>query len=86
MIRTARETLDKNGFSRVPILAGTGTGSARETIRLCREAAEAGADYVIVIPPGYFSFAVGRDQAALKKFFYEVFDQSPLPVMVYNFP
>jgi len=79
VIRAARKALDQNGFPRTPILAGTGTGSARETIRLSREAKAAGADYVIVIPPGYFSFVVGRDQTALKKFFTEVFDQSPLP-------
>ncbi|KAF7305980.1 Dihydrodipicolinate synthase [Mycena chlorophos] len=86
VISAARQELDTNGFSGVPILAGTGTGSAKETIRLCKEAKEAGADYAIVIPPGYFSFAIGRDVDALKGFFYKVLDASPLPVMIYNFP
>ncbi|KAJ7723533.1 dihydrodipicolinate synthase [Mycena metata] len=86
VIRATREALDTNGFTQIPILAGTGTGSAKETIRLSIEAREAGADYVIVIPPGYFSFALGRDLPALKKFFLDVLDASPLPVMIYNFP
>ncbi|KAJ7646977.1 dihydrodipicolinate synthase [Roridomyces roridus] len=86
VIRASRDALDSKGFTHVPILAGTGTGSAKETVRLCHEARDAGADYVIVIPPGYFSFAIGRDLPSLKKFFLQVLDGSPLPVMIYNFP
>ncbi|KAJ7072013.1 dihydrodipicolinate synthase [Mycena amicta] len=86
VIRAGRSALDANGFTHIPILAGTGTGSAKETIRLCKEARDAGADYAIVIPPGYFSFAIGRDVASLKAFFYKVLDASPIPVMIYNFP
>ncbi|KAJ6498947.1 dihydrodipicolinate synthase [Mycena sanguinolenta] len=86
VIRATREALDSNGFTQIPILAGTGTGSAKETIRLTIEARDAGADYVIVIAPGYFSFAVGRDLPTLHKFFIQVLDASPLPVMIYNFP
>ncbi|KAF7376464.1 putative dihydrodipicolinate synthase [Mycena sanguinolenta] len=86
VIRATREALDSNGFTQVPILAGTGTGSAKETIRLTIEARDAGADYVIVIAPGYFSFALGRDLPTLRKFFIQVLDASPLPVMIYNFP
>ncbi|KAJ7217707.1 putative dihydrodipicolinate synthase [Mycena pura] len=86
VIRAARTALDSNGYTQVPIVAGTGTGSAKETIRLCNDACDAGADYVIVIAPGYFSFAVGSDLLALKNFFLQVLDASPLPVMIYNFP
>ncbi|KAG8938137.1 hypothetical protein FRC03_007624 [Tulasnella sp. 419] len=85
-IRAAREALDKNDLTHVPLLVGTGTGSARETIRLCKEAKEAGADYAIVIAPGYFGFAIARNRTALKEFFLEVLDNSPIPVMIYNFP
>ncbi|KAF8877404.1 dihydrodipicolinate synthase [Mucidula mucida] len=86
IIRASREALDKNGFTHVPLLVGTGTGSAKETVRLCFEAKDAGADYAITISPGYFSFAVGRDKKALKSYFLEVLDKSPIPVMIYNFP
>lgn len=85
-IRATREALDAAGFTEAPILVGTGTGSAKETIKLCKEAKLAGADYAIVIFPGYFAFAMGKNRAALKKYFVDVLDNSPLPVMIYNFP
>ena len=62
--------------------SGTGAGSTRETIELSREAAEAGADFVIVITSGYFSGAL--DRKALKTFFVDVAEKSPLPVILYN--
>jgi dihydrodipicolinate synthase/N-acetylneuraminate lyase len=56
------------------------------TISLTRQAAEAGADYSIVICPGYFAFAMAKNRKAIKDFFVTVFDNSPIPVMIYNFP
>ncbi|KDN41243.1 aldolase [Tilletiaria anomala UBC 951] len=69
-----------------PIIAGTGTGSLKETITLTKDAAQAGADAVLVIAPGYFSAAIGKNQHALKEYFTEVASASPVPVMLYNFP
>lgn len=82
LIQTARRTLDDAGYTDVPIIAGTGAGSTRETIELCHEAAEAGADYAITIASGYFAGAL--KPAALKEFFTEVAEKSPLPVIIYN--
>ena len=82
LIRTARQALDAAGLGHVPIIAGTGGGSTRETIRLTRQAADAGADYCLVIASGYFAGAL--DYPALKAFFVEVADTSPIPVMIYN--
>ncbi|KAI0699533.1 dihydrodipicolinate synthetase [Cytidiella melzeri] len=84
LIQTARRTLDDAGFTSMPIVAGTGAGSTRETIELCHEAAEAGADYVIVITSGYFAGALTRK--ALKAHFVEISKKSPLPVIIYNYP
>ncbi|KAK6909311.1 dihydrodipicolinate synthase [Kwoniella mangroviensis CBS 10435] len=81
-----RKALDDNGFKDEPLLVGTGSGSAETTITVTKEAAEAGATHSIVITPGYFSFAMGRDRKAIKDFFKKVFDNSPIPVMIYNFP
>lgn len=61
-------------------------GSAATTIELCKDAAEAGATHSIVICPGYFAFAMGRDRNAILSFFKQVMDGSPIPVMIYNFP
>ncbi|GJE97419.1 dihydrodipicolinate synthase family protein [Phanerochaete sordida] len=84
LIQTARRALDDAGFADMPIVAGTGTGSTRETVELCHAAAAAGADFVIVITSGYFAGALTRD--ALRAYFVEVADKSPLPVIVYNYP
>lgn len=73
-----REALDENNLSHIPLIAGTGALSTRETIELNREAAEAGATQAMVIAPGYFAGALNRE--ALKEFFVEVAKESPIPV------
>jgi len=86
LIKATREALDNAGFIDMPIIIGTGAGSTRETVQLSKEAAEAGADYVIVIISGYFSGLLAGDKKALKAFFTEVADKSPIPIIIYNYP
>ena len=66
------------------LLAGTGAESTRETIRLCRDAAGAGADAVLVHPPGYFRSLMTPE--ALFEHFTRVADESPVPVLLYQVP
>ncbi len=84
VIKAARNALDDAGFTSMPIIAGTGAGSTRETIELTKEAAEAGADYAIVICSGYFAGALVNNKKALKAFWTEVAAKSPIPVIIYN--
>ena len=70
----------------MPILAGAGQASTRETIKLAKEAASAGADHVIVVPGGYYAGALRSDPSALKQFFVDVAAESPLPVCVLRVP
>ncbi|GJN89182.1 hypothetical protein Rhopal_002156-T1 [Rhodotorula paludigena] len=85
VIAAARQALDADpACANVPLIAGTGAGSTVETIELTKEAAEAGADFAMVIAPGYFVKALSRE--ALKQFFIEVAEASPIPILVYNFP
>ncbi|KAI0636986.1 dihydrodipicolinate synthetase [Trametes polyzona] len=86
LIKAARQALDNAGYTSVPIIAGTGAGSTRETIQLSIEAAEAGADYSIVIISGYFAGALAGNRQALKAFWTEVAEKSPIPVIIYNYP
>lgn len=87
VIKAAREALDSSpNHASVPLLVGTAGGSAKHTIELAKQAKAAGADYSIVITPGYFAFAMGRDKGAVRDFFLEVLEESVLPVMIYNFP
>ncbi|KAK7692847.1 hypothetical protein QCA50_004482 [Cerrena zonata] len=86
LIKAGRAALDHAGFVDIPIIAGTGAGSTRETVELCVEAAQAGADYTIVIASGYFAGVLGGNKKALKAFWQEVSSKSPIPVIIYNYP
>ncbi|KAJ4420406.1 hypothetical protein N0V82_004395 [Gnomoniopsis sp. IMI 355080] len=87
LIKTARKALDTtvvDGWT-IPIVAGVGAPSTRETITLAKEAASAGADFVMVIPPGYYAGAL-KSGSALLEYFVDVAQSSPVPVVLYNFP
>ncbi|KAJ7285755.1 hypothetical protein C8J57DRAFT_1285710 [Mycena rebaudengoi] len=86
LIRSARKALDVAGFADVPTIAGTGAASTRETIELTAAAAAAGADYAIVIASGYFAGVLAGNPGALKAYFKEVAEKSPIPVILYNYP
>jgi len=83
-----RRTLIEAAADVVPegriVIAGTGSESTRHTIRLTQEAADAGADAVLVSPPAYFKGAM--TPAALRTHFTAVADASPVPVMIYQVP
>ena len=83
IIQTVRSTLDRAGHF-IPLIVGCGTQSERETVLLSRKAKEAGGAFALVLPPHYWAAAMSKP--TLIKYFTSVADQSPLPVMVYNFP
>lgn len=67
------------------LIAGVGTESVRETVRLANRAAEAGFHYALALTPFYYKTQMHRpDTQAL--FFRAVADQSKLPVLIYNIP
>ena len=67
-----------------PVIAGTGAESTAETVRLNRQAAEAGADAVLVVTPNYYKGEM--TDSVLARFYTDVADASPLPVILYNMP
>jgi 4-hydroxy-tetrahydrodipicolinate synthase len=67
---------------RVPVIAGTGHVSTKQTIDLTQQAAAAGADGAIVILPYYERPTVDE----VVRHFQAVGRASPIPVMVYNNP
>lgn len=83
-IRLTRKTLDENGFSNIVVVAGTGAQSTRETIKLCKDAAEAGAKYALVLTPSTWPNAMTTEN--IIRFHTTVADNSPIPCMIYNFP
>ncbi|EPE04737.1 dihydrodipicolinate synthetase [Ophiostoma piceae UAMH 11346] len=87
LVQTARATLDKNGLQDVPVVAGAGAASTRESILLARDAADAGAAFVLAIPPGYYAGnLMANKMAAVKQFYIDIAAASPVPVILYNFP
>jgi 4-hydroxy-2-oxoglutarate aldolase len=79
-----RRALDAAGYAHLPVLVGCGAQSTRGTIQLCREAAQSGGSYALVLPPSYYSTLVTTD--LLLDHFQEVADASPIPLLIYNFP
>jgi 4-hydroxy-2-oxoglutarate aldolase len=66
------------------LIAGTGSESTRHTIRLTVQAAEAGADAVLVSPPAYYRGAM--TPAVLARHYRAVADASPVPMLIYQVP
>ncbi len=81
---TTRKALDDAGFGYMPIIVGCGVQSTRECIELCEEAAAAGGDYALVLPPAYYQGLFSKD--TVKDFFRDVATASPIPILVYNYP
>ena len=67
-----------------PVIAGTGCESTKATVRLTKRCAEAGADAVLVLNPSYYKSSMTNE--ALSRFYTEVADTSPVPVILYNMP
>ncbi|OCB85943.1 dihydrodipicolinate synthetase [Sanghuangporus baumii] len=86
LIRSARRALDDAGFEHVPIISGVGSGSTRSVVQLGKEAAEAGADATIAILSGYYAASLASDRKALKTYWTEISEKSPIPVIIYNYP
>ncbi|PYI35035.1 putative KHG-aldolase [Aspergillus indologenus CBS 114.80] len=79
-----RRALDAHGGAAKPLIVGTGAASTRETIQLCEDAAAAGGDYVLVLPPAYYQALLTAQ--AVREHFERVAAASPVPVLLYNFP
>jgi 4-hydroxy-2-oxoglutarate aldolase len=66
------------------MIAGTGSESAKETLRLTEYAAELGYDAAMVRTPHYYKKQMLP--ANLLAFYRTVADRSALPIIIYNFP
>ncbi|KAK4521978.1 oligosaccharyltransferase complex subunit epsilon [Mucor velutinosus] len=83
VIRQCSDSVQKYNRS-LKIIAGTSSQSARNTITYTKQAAEAGAGFVLVLPPSFYKGSMDHD--ALYQFYTTVADHSPLPVVIYNYP
>jgi 4-hydroxy-2-oxoglutarate aldolase len=67
-----------------PMLVGTGGEATQLVAARNQEAFEIGADAALVLPPHYYVSAM--TEGVLKTHYRTLAEQSPLPVMLYNFP
>lgn len=70
LVRALRDVAVQNGRGDLTITLGCSGQSTREVITETRLAAGAGADFVLVLVPSYFHFAMNED--AIVSFFQEV--------------
>jgi 4-hydroxy-2-oxoglutarate aldolase len=66
------------------VIGGTGQFSTAATIEMTRRAADAGCAAALIITPFYYKNSMTGE--ALKKHYFTIADQSPIPVMIYNVP
>ncbi|KAI5456923.1 dihydrodipicolinate synthetase [Mariannaea sp. PMI_226] len=84
LITQAKRLAADHGKTNFSVTAGCSGSCTREVIDQTHAALKSGADFALVLPPGSFAFAI--DQQAIISFFNEVADNSPLPIIIYNFP
>ena len=67
---------------RIPIIAGTGSNSTAEALRLTKHAYEAGADGALIVCPYYNR----PTQEGLYQHYKAIAEEVPIPIVVYNIP
>lgn len=67
---------------RVPVIAGTGSNSTHEAVRLTRAAEEAGAQAALLISPYYNR----PTQEGIHRHYAAVAEATRLPILIYNIP
>jgi 4-hydroxy-tetrahydrodipicolinate synthase len=76
------ETTVEAAAGRVPVVAGTGALSTRETVELSRHAEAVGAVAVMIVPPFYDALSWRE----LRAHYTAVADAIGIPIMYYNLP
>ena len=78
------ETIVAHKAAQQKVLAGANAESTRLTIEQCKKVADLGADYASVLTPCYFKKKLTDE--AMTRYYLEVADGSPIPVVGYNAP
>lgn len=66
------------------VIAGTGQLSTAATLDVTKRAADTGCEAALIVTPFYYKNSMTGE--ALKKHYFTIADQSPIPVMIYNVP
>ena len=82
--RQVIETVKRAATSEHTIVAGVNELSTGAAVEAAREAADCGAEAVLVITPYFYKSSMTQER--LVRHFTEVADHSPIPVLIYNVP
>lgn len=80
ILKTARGAI----FGNRMLIVGTGYETTTDTIAFTRQAADLGADAVLVLTPNYYKPQMTDD--ALIRHYESIADRSAIPVIIYNVP
>jgi 4-hydroxy-2-oxoglutarate aldolase len=80
----AIETVKSSAPKGKTLLVGTGMFSAPATVKFTNMAADAGADYGLVVTPYYYKAQMSGK--VMEAFFREVADHVKIPILIYNVP
>lgn len=78
------ETARKACGPSYPIMAGVSGHSTKQVLEFIDDAADAGADYALLLPPSYFTKQTTR--TVIEEFYDDVAAASRLPIVIYNLP
>ncbi|KAK4222318.1 hypothetical protein QBC38DRAFT_87556 [Podospora fimiseda] len=84
VIKAVRKGLDDAGFPDYPIMAGVLTNGIDETIQQLQDFASAGAQWGLVLVPGYFGGGVSQE--GIMQYFSILAERNVMPLLVYNYP
>ncbi|MDR3279644.1 MAG: dihydrodipicolinate synthase family protein [Synergistaceae bacterium] len=82
LVRAAKNAVAR-AKSGMNIIAGTFMNATRDAIECCKVCEGAGADAALMLPPHYFK---ASGMVGARKFFEDVANASPIPVVLYNMP
>lgn len=80
LISGCRKGLDDAGFPDYPIIAGVLTNGIDETLEWLQDHAKAGAQWGLVLVPGYFG--ASGSQANIQEWYTIIADNSPIPILM----
>ncbi|KAF2876699.1 dihydrodipicolinate synthetase family protein [Massariosphaeria phaeospora] len=84
MVSGVRKGLNDAGFPDYPIMAGVLINSVDEVLEWLEDFKKAGAQWGLVLAPGYFGPAVSQEN--IREWYTVVADRSPIPILIYNYP
>lgn len=80
LVTGVRKGLTDAGFKDYPIMAGTLINSVDETLEWLEDFKQAGAQWGLVLAPGYFGAAASQE--GIREWFTVVADRSPIPILM----